>query len=53
MRFLWKGCVQRRGKRLRINAGLGYDASRNRDCEPGAYDGEDEDLFTFHRTDPR
>jgi adenylate cyclase len=46
VRFLLEGSVQRRGKRLRINAGL-IDASRNRELWAEHYDGEDEDLFTF------
>ena len=46
VRFLLEGSVQRRGKRLRINACL-IDASRNRELWAEHYDGEDEDLFTF------
>ena len=46
VRYLLEGSVQRRDKRLRINAGL-IDASHNRELWAEHYDGADEDLFSF------
>jgi adenylate cyclase len=46
VRYLLEGSVQRRDKRLRINAGL-IDATHNRELWAEHFDGADEDLFSF------